>query len=588
MSAKISTRFPEEPFMSLQLQKLLALVCVSLFAVVANAQQPDHVYFNGKILTVDADFSIVEAVAVSDGRITAVGTNADIRKLAGSETTQIDLEGHTMIPGLIDNHMHYMRGASRWRFEARIDGVTSRKKALEIIGKKAKQAGPGEWVFVLGGWNEQQFSDAPGEFTTAELDAAAPDNPVFIQKSYSRAYMNGLAERELSQGGSTGSGNRSNRQGSSGNSQRSQNRSQNNRSGGTRSQGNRSQSGRGSSSRSGGARAVINRATRFVPARSDAERVEDIAYFNSVLNRHGLTTVYDVGRASDGNFDPVEELSKQGKTTLRVFHSLRYQANNPLEANQAVTLIESSKPRVNDDWFGLIGIGEHTYNPLHDSYMRSSFYGDDVWEQFDKLAIAAAEGGWHIHEHSMQDSTAARILDIAERIDKVHPMEDLRWTIAHCDLISRDSIERAKKLGMTLAVHNKTAKPAMEDRDSPPVAWMQESGIVWGLGSDSTVVSTINPFHSLWWVTSGRVFPNKTSIRTPVSRQAALTAHTRSNAFLMFKEEDLGSLEVGKWADMIVLDRDYMTIPTDEIRDIRPVKTLIGGKTVYDFETDRK
>ena len=426
-------------------------------------------------------------------------------------------------------------------------------------------------------------SNPPGGFTTEELDAAAPDNPVFVQKSYSRTYMNSLAEKELSQsggtgggntrGGNSGGGNRSNRQGNSGNSGRTQ--------------GNRSQQGRSSSRRSGGARTVINQATRFVPARSDEQRVDDVSYFNSVLNRHGLTTVYDVGRASDGNFDPVQTLASNGDLSLRVFHSLRYQANNPLEANEAVRMIESSKPRSGDHWFGLIGIGEHTYNPLHDSSMRQSFYGDDVWAQFDKLAIAAAEGGWHIHEHAQRDSTAARMLDIAERINKVHPMKNLRWTIAHCDLISRESIERAKKLGMTLAIHNKTAKPAVDDRDSPPVSWMEESGIVWGLGSDSTVVSTINPFHSLWWVTSGKVFPSKISIRAPVSRQAALTAHTRSNAYLMFKEKDLGSLEVGKWADMVVLDRDYTTVPVDEIRDIKPVKTIIGGKIVYDSESDK-
>lgn len=554
--------------MSIHTHNLLVLTCVIFFAAVANAQQPDHVYFNGNILTVDAGFSVAEAVAVYEGRISAVGTNADVRKLAGIETTQIDLEGRTVIPGLIDNHMHYMRGASRWRFEARIDGVTSRKKALEIIGNKAKHAGPGKWVFVLGGWSEQQFADAPGGFTTEELDAAAPDNPVFIQKSYSRTYMNSLAEKELSQSGGTGGGTRSNRQENTG------------RTG--RTQGNGSQQGRGSSRRSGGARTVINQATRFVPVRSDEQRVDDVSYFNSVLNRHGLTTVYDVGRASDGNFDPVQTLASNGDLTLRVFHSLRYQANNPLEANEAVQMIQSSKPRSGDDWFGLIGIGEHTYNPLHDSSMRQSFYGDDVWAQFDKLAITAAEGGWHIHEHAQRDSTAARMLDIAERINKIHPMQDLRWTIAHCDLISRESIERAKKLGMTLAIHNKTAKPSVDGRDSPPVSWMEESGIVWGLGSDSTVVSTINPFHSLWWVTSGRVFPNKTSIQNPVSRKAALIAHTRSNAYLMFKEKDLGSLEVGKWADMVVLDRDYLTISIDEIREITPVKTIVAGKIVYD------
>jgi predicted amidohydrolase YtcJ len=161
-------------------------------------------------------------------------------------------------------------------------------------------------------------------------------------------------------------------------------------------------------------------------------------------------------------------------------------------------------------------------------------------------------------------------------------MKDLRWTIAHCDLISNESINRAKELGLTIAVHNKTAKPAMDDRDSPPIALIEDSGIVWGLGSDSTVVSTINPFHSLWWVTSGTVFPNKKSIENTVSRQAALTAHTRNNAFLLFKENDLGSIEVGKWADLVILDRDYMTVPVDEIREIMPLQTIIRGEVVYD------
>jgi predicted amidohydrolase YtcJ len=463
-----------------------------------------------------------------------------------------------------------MRGASRWRFEARIDGVTSRKKALNIISQRANEIEPGQWVFVLGGWNEQQFADTPGGFTTEELDAAAPANPVFIQKSYSKAYMNSLAEQELAQS-KNDSGQESGQQNNFPNTQRRSNRSS----------GGRSQTGRSSSRRSGGARTIINQATTYVPSRSESERVEDIVLFNSVLNSHGLTTVYDVGRSTDGNFDPVKTLAEQDELTVRVFHSLRYRANNPIEVNEALTFIKSSEPRSNNDWFGLIGIGEHTYNPLHDSSMRVSLYDDDVWQQFQRIAVYAAEGGWHIHEHAMQDSTASRILDIAEVINKDHLMKDLRWTIAHCDLISNESIERAKELGLTIAVHNKTAKPAMDNRDSPPIASIQDSGIVWGLGSDSTVVSTINPFHSLWWVTSGKVFPNKQSIKNTVSRQAALTAHTRNNAFLLFKENDLGSIEVGKWADLVVLDRDYMTVPVDEIREISPLQTIIRGEVVY-------
>lgn len=534
--------------------------------------QPDSVYFNGKILTVDSTFAIAEAVSVEGGRISAVGNSADLLAKAGTKTRKIDLEGKTAIPGLIDNHLHYMRGASRWRFEARIDGVTSRSTALRIIAEKANEAGPGNWVFVLGGWSEQQFADSPGGFTQDELDRAAPDNPVFVQKSYSRAYMNSLAASKLA--GSSGDQRGSGRSSLDGNRNRSRSNS------GRSSRSTRGKSSGGSRS-SSSARTTINAALRFIPHRSEAQRVEDVAYFNADLNRLGLTTVYDVGRGTDGNFDPVLRLAKENRLSVRVYHALRYRAYGESDVPDAISAIRAAKPAENDDWFGVIGIGEHTYGPLHDSTMRSTIFGRHVWSQFERLAQVAAKGGWHIHEHAMQDSTATGILDIADRLNPEHPMKELRWTIAHCDLISEATIKRAQKLGLTLAVHNKTAKPAVEGRDSPPVAAMEKSGIVWGLGSDGTVVATINPFHTLWWVTSGKVFPNRTSIRNPVSRKAALTAHTRSNAYLMFKEKDLGSIEVGKLADMVVLDRDYMTVPVGEIRDIKPVMTIVGGETVY-------
>jgi hypothetical protein len=555
--------FPQSSFACLKLKSGLLFFATLLAAVVslprANAQ-PDSIYFNGKILKVDAAFTVAEAVSVEGERISAVGKSADLLAKAGASTRKIDLKGRTVIPGLIDNHLHYLRGASRWRFEARIDGVISREAALRIIADKAKEVGPGNWVFVLGGWSERQFADKPGGFTQDELDRAAPDNPVFIQKSYSRAYMNSLASSKLPRAG--GNGNLS--RGSSGSSARSA----------------RGESS-GRSRSSSNARTTINAAIRFIPQRTEIQRVEDITYFNADLNRLGLTTVYDVGRITDGNFDPVIQLAKENRLSVRVYHALRYRAYGRTDVPDAISAILAAKPDDNDDWFGVIGIGEHTYGPLHDSTMGSTIFGRNIWRQFEQLAAAAAKNGWHIHEHAMQDSTAAGILDIAERLNPAHPMKELRWTIAHCDLISEATIKRAQELGLTLAVHNKTAKPAVEGRDSPPVAAMQKSGITWGLGSDGTVVATINPFHTLWWVTSGKVFPNQTSIRKPVSRAAALTAHTRSNAYLMFKEKDLGSIEVGKLADMVVLDRDYLTVPVDEIRDIEPVMTIVGGRLVY-------
>ena len=543
----------------------LAFFCLGVAASL-KAQAPDVILFNGKILTVDENFSTEESLAVTGERISAVGDSQTISALAGPGTQRIDLKGRTVIPGLIDNHLHYMRGASRWRFEARIDGITDRDEALRIISAKAKEVGPGEWVFVAGGWSEQQFSDGEGGFTTEQLDTAAPDNPVFLQKSYSRAYMNSLAAAEIGSAGSSGS-----TRGSSKGSSRS-----------SKGSSGRSKGGKSSGRSSGGARGTINAALQNLPERSEAQRVEDAAYFNAYLNQLGLTTVYDVGRGSDGNFAPIESLQQSNKLTIRVFHTLRYQAYNANEVNDTVELIASTSPRSNSDWFGLIGMGEHVYSPVHDSTMRASMFGRDQWQQFERLAEAAAARGWHIHEHAMQDNTAQEILNIGERLGASHPVKDLRWTLAHCDLISKETIQRARDLGFTLAVHNKTAKPAVDGKDSPPVSWMEESGITWGLGSDGTVVATVNPFHTLWWVTSGKVFPDTTSIHNPVSREAALIAHTRSNAYLLFKEKDLGSLEAGKFADLIVLDRDYLSVPLDEIRNITPTMTMVGGRVVFE------
>ena len=179
------------------MQKLVLFCCALLLPSVVAAQSPDRILYNGKILTVDEKFSTAQAIAIRGERIVAVGTDEAIRKLADSRTAQTDLKGRTVIPGLIDNHLHYLRGSNFMPYELRLEGVLSRKEALEKIAARAKALGPGsesgEWIFVLGGWHEQQFADKPGGFTQEELDAAAPHNPVYIQKTYSDFYMNAPA-----------------------------------------------------------------------------------------------------------------------------------------------------------------------------------------------------------------------------------------------------------------------------------------------------------------------------------------------------------------------------------------------------------
>ena len=166
-------------------------------SILSSAQQsapaPDTILFNGKIITVDDQFSIAQAVAVRGDRIVAVGTNQNIQRLAGPNTQRIDLRGRSVVPGLIDNHAHFQEEGAYWTLELRFDGVDSRKQALEMIRAKAKATAPGKWVFNLGGWSPDQFTDDKKPFTREELDKVSPDNPVFLQFTRSAQYLNSKA-----------------------------------------------------------------------------------------------------------------------------------------------------------------------------------------------------------------------------------------------------------------------------------------------------------------------------------------------------------------------------------------------------------
>ncbi|MBT5030722.1 MAG: amidohydrolase family protein [Proteobacteria bacterium] len=512
-------------------------------------QMPDQIFYNGKVLTVDENFSITSAIAIQGERIVAVGDTAQIRALAGADTEQTDLEGRTVIPGFIDNHLHYLRGTNFAAYELRIHGVTSRKEVLSRITARAEELGPGKWIFILGAWNEQQFADKPGGFTGEELDTAAPNNPVFIQKTYSSFYMNSLAVAEIApklpeyyKGGSA--------------------IHVDNRSG----------------------RAVMAEALKHFPfAETLEERMEEVTAFNDYLNSMGVTTAYDVGYL-DGSYDPVTALYESGDLTLRVFYAARYWADSPRTAIAAAELLDREESFQRDDRFGMFGIGEHVHGLVHDSTATDVPISDDLYNDWTVIARSAARNGWYINEHTMRDSTANRMMSIGEEISEDYPVRDLRWTLGHVDLIEKETVDRARELGWNITLANHTVKPRIEGRASPPVRMIQDSGILWGLGSDGTIVATYNPFHTIWEYTAGKVFPDivKYEGNEVITREQALIAHTRSNAYILFMEDDIGSLEVGKYADFVVLDRDFMSVPINEIRDVQPVMTMLSGQVVFD------
>lgn len=518
------------------------LTAVHLFAPDAKAQSADVIFSNGKILTVDPGFSIAHSLAIRNGRIIAVGAETVVARHKGPDTRVIDLSGKTVIPGLIDNHFHFIRSVWNYQREVRLDGVMSRAKALSMIAATAKSAPKDQWITVIGGWSPGQFRDKRGGFTLAELDAAAPNNPVYIQQSYRAAYANSLALRAAGVDSSNGAEMRG--------------------------------------------RHSFRPFQRFVSWRNKSADAKAILAYMAALNRIGLTAVYDVGRPTEGKLAPLVKLASAGPMPLRVFHTLRYRATDPESTDNALKLISdgAQRPFTTTDQFGLVGLGEHIYGPMHDRPGRSTRWPEEVWGPVRTIANAAAKHGWSIHEHTMSAVTVSQFIDLVGEIAEHTPeVTKLRWSLAHALGITEPDLKRARDLGVTVAVHSQ-AMMNPRSRNRPPLGSIERSGILWGLGSDGAVVAPVNPFLTLGWAVTGRNIMGQIawSEDQRVSRKAALIAHTINNAKLLFKERDLGSLETGKLADLVVLDRDFMTVPAEKIAEIQPLITVVGGRVTFE------
>ncbi len=198
--------------------------------------------------------------------------------------------------------------------------------------------------------------------------------------------------------------------------------------------------------------------------------------------------------------------------------------------------------------------------------------------EYGKLTTAAAVAVWHVQQHFINNTAVTDLLDTLEQVNKTQPITGLRWTLGHVYDISPANIARAKAMGMTLGVHG----AAMQAGAHMPLRQIADSGIVFGLGTDATIVSHYSPFVTLGWVVSGLDVGGNKVLDQTLTREEALIAHTRSNAYLFFQEKNLGSLEAGKQADLVVLDRDYMTVPVAQIRSIKPTMTMVGGHVVFE------
>ena len=543
--------------------KLKNVLSVCLLMISAAGLAADIVLVNGKIVTVDDRFTIAQAMAIKGQRILAVGTSADIRKLTGSATRVIDLKGKTVIPGLIDNHSHWIRASEL--DELRFDGVTSRKQALKMVVDRLRAAKPGEWVAVLGGWSEEQFNDDPRGFPLAELDAIAPDNPVVLQAVYRHSYLNTAALKAAGIDETTPD----------------------------------PRNGRIEKDASGNPTGVVRGAggvayvAAKVPKVAGDEWLINTRKLVAELNSMGVTAWLDAGGRgmSAAHYEPYRALADRGELDIRVFWTTIRQPTNPEQMDKVVADIPNLKPFQGNDYFDNVGYGESGYAPLTTQLLRaSSNTKPEDLAQFRRLAQALAERGIYFNSHVEMTEAIDAFLGVYEALNKERPIKGLRWSFSHLDQVTPEQLERMKKLGMTAQIHSRPLIQGVlmhrvhgdKAWDMPPFRRIQDSGIHWGLGSDATAVTTSNPFYTLSLAVTGRMVGGHKVNRQTITREEALIAHTRSNAFFLFQESNLGSLQPGKYADLLVLDRDYLKVPAEQIKDIKPVMTMVGGKVVYE------
>lgn len=547
---------------------LVTLVAVTWLPARAAAQAPppavlhypDLVLLNGKVVTVDDRFSIQEAVAVREDRILAVGTSAEIRTLVGPATRVVDLRGRTVVPGLIDSHIHMLRAGFRWKQEVRLDDAASVEEILARIRERAARVRPGEWILTLGGWHESQLRERRMP-TREELDRAAPENPVFLHELLAAGVMNTPAMKALGvtagmpvpKGTTLELG----------------------------------PSGEPTGVVRGAALVVALKAR--LPRQSLEEKVQGVRAVMRDLNALGLTSSVEPigGEMTDNDYEPAFELWRRKQMTMRMGLNIIVK-----DLEGARRWIQALPGRFGDDWLKVLGLGEIVIQEMWDQSVAAQFpISRDTLADFQKVVAAATAKGITLHLHATLESTINTMLTVFEELQPRLELSRLRLVFAHGEHVTPAQLERMKRLGMGITVQDRQVIQADIMRrvwgesmaGKPPLRTIYDSGVPTGGGTDGTIVAPNSPFISMWWMVTGRMLRGDVARpREHLTREQALRVYTRGSAWIAQSEDRVGSIEPGKLADLAVLGEDYLTVPEDRIPKIRSVLTVVGGKVVWE------
>jgi predicted amidohydrolase YtcJ len=526
---------------------------------------------NGSFSTLDRSNPSPSAVAIADGKFAAVGSDSEVQQHAGAETKVIDLRGRRVIPGLIDSHMHVIRGGLNYNLELRWDGARSLATAMHSLQEQIARTPPPQWVRVVGGFTEHQFVEKRLP-TLEELNAVAPETPVFILHLYDRALLNAAALRAVGYSRDTpnppGGEIQHDRAG--------------NPTGLLLAQPNA---------------AILYSTLAKGPKLPPEYQKNSTRHFMREVNRLGITGVIDAGGGFQNypeDYRIIEELHAAGELTIRLAYNLFTQRANE-ELADFRNWSAKIEPGQGDNLYRLNGAGEmlvYSAADFEDFRVPRPEMPPRMESDLEPVVRLLAAQRWPWRLHATYDETITRALNVFEKVNKDIPFSGLHWFFDHCETVSDRNIDRIAALGGGIAVQHRMAYQGeyfMERygqqaaQRTPPIARMLQSGVVVGAGTDATRVASYNPWVSLAWLVTGKTLGGTTlyPAANRLDRETALRLWTEANTWFSTEVGKKGLIKVGQLADLAVLSDDYFAVPEDEIQDITSVLTLLGGKPVH-------
>ncbi|MFL9666985.1 MULTISPECIES: amidohydrolase [unclassified Variovorax] len=532
---------------------------------------PDLILHNGRFTTLDRANPVADAVAVKDGRFTRVGRAEDVLPLAGGATRVIDLQGKRVLPGLIDNHLHIIRGGLNFNLELRWDGVRSLADAMGMLKRQVAITPAPQWVRVVGGFTEHQFAEKRLP-TIEELNAVAPDTPVFILHLYDRALLNGAALRAVGYTKDTPAP-----------------------PGGEIV---RDSAGNPTGLLLAKPNAAILYATLAKGPKLPFDyQLNSTRHFMRELNRLGVTGAIDAGGGNQNypdDYEVIQKLADDGQLTIRLAYNLFTQKPRQ-EKEDFLNWTANSTYKQGDDYFRHNGAGEmlvFSAADFEDFRQPRPEMAPEMEGDLEGVVRILAQNRWPWRMHATYDETISRSLDVFEKVNKDTPLAGLNWFFDHAETISEKSMDRIAALGGGVAVQHRMAYQgeyfverygAAAAEATPPVKRMLERGLKVSAGTDATRVASYNPWVSLSWLVTGKTVGGLqiTPQRNLLDREQALRMWTENVTWFSNEEGKKGRIQAGQLADLVVPDRDFFACAESDIADTTALLTMVGGKVVY-------